>query len=162
MKKYIFLTSLFITALNLNAQRKLYFVKDIIPKSEKKTRVFRTDTIDFTECETVIKTDSIRLNKRDSLEAFYIQYYIRNNTNTAIKLIRFTTNAGSNVPRFDEKFWVLEPHKIGCYIINQGYLSNLEGPKSLSGTLEWKYVDKKDNQEKECSISFLYRFQIFE
>jgi hypothetical protein len=160
MKKYILITSLFIMALNLNAQRKLYFVKDIIPKYGKKTRVFRTDTLDFAACEAVIKTDSIKLNKIDSLDAFYIQYYIRNNTNVPIILTRFTTNAGSNVPRFDGNFRILEPHKIGCYIICQ-YNYTLD-PKQLSGSITWEYVDKKTKEKKERNILLLYRFQFFE
>jgi hypothetical protein len=160
MKKSILIISILLTVLNLNAQHKLYFAQDIISKYGKKTRVFRTDTLDFAACEAVIKTDSFSLKIGNEFEAFNIQYYIRNNTDAPIRLTCFSTSSGSNLPKYDEKHNILKPSEIGCYIIQQGYLSL--GPRASSGYLNWEYIDKHDKQKKVKNIGLPYRWRIFE
>lgn len=156
MKKNIFVTIAFLTVIKsaLMAQNKLYFVKDsVFPYSESgKTRFFRTDTFDITQLES-LTFDVVKINKSDSINRFYIYFYVKNNTDSVARLTRFTTNAGDNVP-----YWPnapFEPNTIQCYEIMQGYLKERS---NRYGYLEWQYFDKKTQQWIAKTTVLAYKY----
>ena len=158
MKKSIFLIIVFFIVIrwNLTAQNKLYFVKDsVLDYSESpKARFFRTDTFDLTQLADVT-FDLIKINKSDSINRFYIHFYIRNNTDSSVRLMWFTTNAGDNVPS-----WPNEPfksNKIQCYQILQGWLRTRS---NRYGSLEWEYFDKKERRLLPKTAVLAYKYEL--
>lgn len=171
MKKYLYLIIIALTTQSLYAQSKLYFVKDSIFESKYagKRRIFKTyTTANFTQT-SFIEFEPIKINKKDSLDGFHIDFYMRNNTDSLIKLTLFTTSSGSNRPSFPKEYTILIPNQSGYYTIIQGFLKERTGPFASSGTLSWTYLDKSNKPYLDKitgepitkNIALGYRFEIF-